>query len=105
MDVPEPPAPVTADSSSAPEAPVAASIEAAVASLAAIERELDRVQASLDQLDAGTYGSCEVCGETIGDDRLEADPTATRCAAHAATDETADVEPADSSDLPDGEPG
>ncbi|HEV2476287.1 MAG TPA: TraR/DksA family transcriptional regulator [Candidatus Dormibacteraeota bacterium] len=27
----------------------------------------------------GTYGSCEACGEPIGEDRLAAVPEATRC--------------------------
>lgn len=42
------------------------------------------VQEALDRLDAGTYGSCEVCGEAIDDATLEASPTVTVCGAHRA---------------------
>lgn len=31
----------------------------------------------------GTYGLCEVCGETIPDERLEARPWAIRCIQHS----------------------
>lgn len=31
--------------------------------------------------DRGSYGSCEVCGRRIGQDRLDAVPEATRCLA------------------------
>ena len=31
---------------------------------------------------AGTYGTCEVSGEQIEEDRLEADPAARTCKAH-----------------------
>lgn len=40
---------------------------------------LDQAQNALRRLDAGTYGSCEVCGEPIGKDRLIAFPRATLC--------------------------
>ena len=35
------------------------------------------------RLAAGTYGTCEVCGEPIDPARLEARPTATTCVRHA----------------------
>jgi RNA polymerase-binding transcription factor DksA len=40
---------------------------------------LSEVEAALERLDAGTYGLCEVCGNQIGPDRLEAMPAAARC--------------------------
>ncbi len=43
--------------------------------------ELTRAQ---DKLEEGTYGSCDVCGEPIGDERLEARPWSTRCVRDAA---------------------
>ena len=53
-------------------------------SLAATLRDqLDDTVAALDRLDAGTYGRCEVCGRTIGAERLAARPTARTCIACA----------------------
>ncbi|CAA0122285.1 General stress protein 16O [Halioglobus japonicus] len=43
------------------------------------EASIRTVQAALERLKEGTYGSCEACGESISDARLEAIPEATRC--------------------------
>ena len=51
---------------------------------AVLEQEIVQVQAALDRIAQGTYGTCAVCGEEIGYDRLKARPVATRCIAHAA---------------------
>ena len=40
---------------------------------------LGEIDAALKRIDAGTYGTCEVCGKPIGDERLEARPWATLC--------------------------
>lgn len=40
---------------------------------------LDEVDAALGRLEAGTYGTCERCGEPVGEARLEAKPTARLC--------------------------
>ena len=40
---------------------------------------LDDVERALAKLDDGTYGQCEQCGKPIGEARLEAMPTASRC--------------------------
>ena len=40
---------------------------------------LAAIDAALERLDAGTYGTCTTCGKPIGDDRLEAIPYATQC--------------------------
>jgi DnaK suppressor protein len=53
---------------------------------------LDDVARAFDKLDAGTYGTCEVCGEAIPDERLEAIPAARYCVAHQAAQETAVAE-------------
>ena len=45
------------------------------------ERLADTIQA-LERLDAGTYGICEVCGEAIPRERLEARPEARYCVKH-----------------------
>jgi DnaK suppressor protein len=42
------------------------------------------VDRALGKLDEGTYGSCDVCGETIAPARLEAMPWAVRCVNDAA---------------------
>jgi DnaK suppressor protein len=44
---------------------------------------LDEVRRARQQVAAGTYGVCEVCGEAIPQGRLEARPWATRCIAHS----------------------
>jgi RNA polymerase-binding transcription factor DksA len=46
---------------------------------------LDEVDRALERLDNGTYGRCETCGDTIGDDLLEADPTTRTCGRHQTT--------------------
>ncbi len=37
------------------------------------------VEAALNRIEDGTYGTCVVCGKTIGVERLEAVPWATLC--------------------------
>ncbi|MDF1852158.1 MAG: TraR/DksA C4-type zinc finger protein [Verrucomicrobiales bacterium] len=43
------------------------------------EERVGRLELALEQLDAGTYGRCEGCGEDIEFDRLRTSPEATRC--------------------------
>ncbi|MGB3762268.1 MAG: TraR/DksA C4-type zinc finger protein [Ornithinimicrobium sp.] len=43
---------------------------------------LKQVQRALDKLDEGTYGFCDECEAPIGDGRLEARPSSTRCVKH-----------------------
>jgi RNA polymerase-binding protein DksA len=40
---------------------------------------LGAIDAALERIDAGTYGTCTTCGRPIGDERLEAIPYATQC--------------------------
>ncbi|HEX8973513.1 TraR/DksA family transcriptional regulator [Oryzihumus sp.] len=42
------------------------------------------VTRALEKLDEGSYGRCDVCGEPIGQDRLEALPWAVLCVTDAA---------------------
>lgn len=51
--------------------------------LADLSDALDRVEAALERLDAGTYGGCEHCGEPIDGKTLEADAATTTCASCA----------------------
>jgi DnaK suppressor protein len=51
--------------------------------------ELQRIDAALARLAAGTYGTCAECGVPIGAKRLEALPWALRCTDCAAAQEAA----------------
>jgi RNA polymerase-binding transcription factor DksA len=44
-----------------------------------VEAELADIEHALSRLNDGTYGTCEVCGRPIDDDRLEAVPAARLC--------------------------
>ncbi|MDE2079336.1 MAG: TraR/DksA C4-type zinc finger protein [Patescibacteria group bacterium] len=52
------------------------------AALNELEGRLNMVTNALDKIKAGTYGTCEVCGEEIERDRLTANPAATTCKVH-----------------------
>ncbi len=52
---------------------------------------LDDVDAALARLDAGTFGTCEVCHEYIGSRHLEHDPLAQCCEEHPTVDEEARI--------------
>lgn len=41
--------------------------------------ELGDIQAALERIDLGRYGTCTDCGQPVGADRLNAYPTAKRC--------------------------
>ena len=44
-----------------------------------LRRETAEIRAALVRIEEGSYGTCAVCGEDIGQARLEALPVATRC--------------------------
>lgn len=44
-----------------------------------LRTELRKVEAALDRLAAGTFGTCCRCGEPMTEDRLQADPAAPFC--------------------------
>ena len=73
----------TQDDNFADGAQVAAEQDEIMALQTELRSQLDDVQLALGKLDAGTYGRCEVCDAEIGDDRLEAMPTARFCMLHA----------------------
>jgi DnaK suppressor protein len=51
-----------------------------IAALVSQAREhLAEIDSALRKLDDGSYGVCEICGQPVGDERLAARPTATRC--------------------------
>jgi len=43
---------------------------------------LNEVNKALEKIEAGTFGTCETCGASIENDRLEAYPAARTCTAH-----------------------
>jgi len=49
-----------------------------------VEAELADVEHALRRLDEGTYGTCEIDGKPIPEDRLEAMPAARLCLEHQA---------------------
>ena len=51
----------------------------------ALQSQLNQVDHALARLDDGSYGTCEVCGNAIGADRLEALPATSYCIEHANT--------------------
>jgi RNA polymerase-binding transcription factor DksA len=55
-------------------------VRALVANLRSL---LDDVERALGKIDAGTYGTCEECGQPIAAARLEAMPASRYCVQHA----------------------
>ncbi len=54
---------------------------------ATLQRLLGDVDAALERMEAGTYGLCEACHETVEKDRLLADPLVRFCLDHLSTAE------------------
>ena len=50
---------------------------------ASLRDQLRDVEVALERLDAGTYGTCELCGKEVTAARLEAVPSARFCIEHA----------------------
>ena len=42
-------------------------------------RLIIKIREALDRIDAGTYGTCEICGGSISEKRLKARPVTTMC--------------------------
>ncbi len=47
-----------------------------------LEIRLNEVKNALQKIEEGKYGICEVCGEEIEQDRLEANPSSKTCKLH-----------------------
>lgn len=47
-----------------------------------LEIRYNNIKRALGKIEAGTYGTCEVSGDPIEEDRLEANPAARTCKAH-----------------------
>lgn len=50
----------------------------------ALEARKLELETALGRIEAGTYGKCRECGAQIEEERLEANPAAATCIAHAA---------------------
>ena len=57
---------------------------AQVSAAKSLDAKLHDVERALSKWDEGTYGTCDECGEPIGDERLEAIPWATLCVLDAS---------------------
>jgi DnaK suppressor protein len=44
-----------------------------------VDDELQEIEAALQRLERGAYGTCQACGRPIGDERLEAMPATRFC--------------------------
>lgn len=63
------------------------------------EEEIGQIETALQAIEDGTYGKCEVCGESISYERLEALPTALTCIEHANQVSYTESRPAEESIL------
>lgn len=52
------------------------------ATLATLEGRLNDIKRALKKIDEDTFGICEISGEPIEEDRLDANPAARTCKAH-----------------------
>lgn len=69
-----------ADDEHDPEGATIAFERSQVDSLVRQAREhLAEIDAAVERVEAGTYGTCEVCGDPIGEGRLDARPVARTC--------------------------
>ena len=50
--------------------------------LDSLEKQLSDINSALGKIDGGTYGICEISGEQIERERLEANPAARTCMKH-----------------------
>lgn len=57
--------------------------------------EIEQLESALKAMEEGTYGKCEVCGEDIPIERLEALPMARTCIDHANHDFDTDSRPSE----------
>jgi DnaK suppressor protein len=50
------------------------------------QKDIQAINGALARMELGEYGSCEVCGEAIEVERLEAIPWTSVCSTHARTE-------------------
>lgn len=54
----------------------------------ALEVRYNNIKKALEKIEAGSYGTCEIGGEEIEEERLEANPSARTCVAHIGEEGT-----------------
>lgn len=57
-------------------------LEETIATETELEIRLNDVKQALGKIEDGSYGTCEVCGEEIEENRLMANPAAKTCSVH-----------------------
>lgn len=67
-------------------------MELGYADESAVDAQLDVMDASLEQMEEGTYGICEICHEAVDSELLQMDFTATVCLGHYTEDELRQLE-------------
>ncbi len=50
--------------------------------VATLESRYNGILSALSRIEKGTFGTCEICGKTIEERRLDANPIARTCIAH-----------------------
>lgn len=70
------------------EADASESLAEQTATLAELEASYRNITRALSKLDAGTFGSCEVCGSAIASERLAILPSARTCTEHLDDERT-----------------
>ena len=58
----------------------------------AVEKQLEVIDTSLEQMEEGTYGICEICHESVDTELLQMDFTSTVCLGHYSEDELRQLE-------------
>ncbi|WP_018922092.1 TraR/DksA C4-type zinc finger protein [Salsuginibacillus kocurii] len=61
--------------------------------------ELEDIDKALQAINNNTYGSCEICGKDIPQERLEVIPTTLRCVEHASHEPIRDRRPVEEDNL------
>jgi phosphoserine phosphatase RsbU/P len=67
-------------------------LELGEADESAVEAQLQVIETSLDMMEEGVYGICEVCHEAVDDELLQMDFTATVCLGHYTEEELRQLE-------------
>lgn len=64
------------------------SLEENAGIVAALEVRWSNIKRALGKIEDGTYGTCEISGEPIEEERLEANPAARTCLKHLDKEDT-----------------